>query len=57
MASSSAEVAGTRPALLDLDLYKALTQLKGLPYLLGHRYGFDLMPDKVIENLKLFQDG
>jgi uncharacterized protein YutE (UPF0331/DUF86 family) len=51
----AAEVAGTRPALLDLDLYEALTELKGFRHLVRHRYGFDLKTDKVIENLALLQ--
>ncbi len=51
----AAEVAGTRPALLDLDLYQALTELKGFRHLVRHRYGFDLKTDKVIENLALLQ--
>lgn len=52
----AAEVAGTRPALLDLDLYEALTELKGFRHLVRHRYGFDLKPEKIIENLKLLQN-
>jgi uncharacterized protein YutE (UPF0331/DUF86 family) len=52
----AAEVAGTRPALLDLDLHEALTELNGFRHLVRHRYSFDLKPDKVIENLKLLQN-
>jgi hypothetical protein len=52
----AAEVAGTRPALLNLDLHKALTKLKGFRHLVRHTYGFDRKPDKVIENLKLLQN-
>lgn len=52
----TAEVAGTRPALLDTDLHEALTELKGFRHLVRHTYGFDRKPDKVIENLKLFQN-
>jgi uncharacterized protein YutE (UPF0331/DUF86 family) len=52
----AAEVAGTRPALLDLDLHEALTELNGFRHLVRHRYGFDRKPDKVIENLKLLQN-
>lgn len=51
----AAEVAGTRPALLDPGLYEALTELKGFRHLVRHRYGLDLKPDKVVENLKLLQ--
>lgn len=51
----ASEVAGTRPALLNLDLYEALTELKGFRHLVRHRYGFDLKPDKIIENLELLQ--
>lgn len=49
----ASEVAGTRPPLIDLDLYEALTELKAFRHLVRHRYGFDLKPDKVIENLEL----
>jgi len=52
----AADVAGTRPALLDRGLYEALTELKGFRHLVRHRYGFDLKPDKVIENLQLLQN-
>jgi uncharacterized protein YutE (UPF0331/DUF86 family) len=51
----AAEVAGTRPALLDTGLYEALVELKGFRHLVRHRYGFDLKPEKVIENLDLLQ--
>jgi uncharacterized protein YutE (UPF0331/DUF86 family) len=52
----AADVAGTRPALLDLDLHKALTELQGFRHLVRHTYGFDRKPHKVIENLKLLQN-
>jgi uncharacterized protein YutE (UPF0331/DUF86 family) len=52
----AAEVAGTRPALLDTDLHKALTELKGFRHLVRHTYGFERKPDKVSENLKLLQN-
>jgi hypothetical protein len=52
----AAEVAGTRPALLDLDLHKALTELKGFRHLVRHTYGFERKPIKVIENLTLLQN-
>ncbi|TCR91791.1 hypothetical protein [Rhizobium sp. BK376] len=51
----AAQVAGTRPALLDTGLYEALVELKGFRHLVRHRYGFDLKPEKVIENLDLLQ--
>jgi uncharacterized protein YutE (UPF0331/DUF86 family) len=51
----AADVAGTRPALLDLDLYEALTEIKGFRHLVRHTYGFDRKPEKVIENLKLLE--
>ena len=51
----AAEIAGTRPALLDLDLYEALTEIKGFRHLVRHRYGFDLKPEKVVENLALLR--
>src|SRR3546814_319199 len=46
----SAEVAGTRPAVLDAELYQSLSELKGFRHLVRHRYGFDLKPEKVQEN-------
>jgi uncharacterized protein YutE (UPF0331/DUF86 family) len=52
----AAEIAGTRPALLDRDLHEALTELKGFRHLVRHTYGFERKPDKVIENLKLLQN-
>jgi hypothetical protein len=52
----AAEVAGTRPALLDLDLHEALTELERFRHLVRHTFGFDWKPDKVIENLKLLQN-
>ncbi|WP_244618865.1 hypothetical protein [Rhizobium sp. 18065] len=51
----AADVAGMRPALLDLELYEALTELKGFRHLVRHRYGLELKPDKVVENLALLQ--
>lgn len=51
----AAEIAGTRPALLDLDLCEALTEIKGFRHLVRHRYGFDLKPEKVVENLALLR--
>lgn len=51
----AADVIGTRPALLNLELHESLTELKGFRHLARHKYGFDLKPDKVIDNLKLLQ--
>jgi uncharacterized protein YutE (UPF0331/DUF86 family) len=51
----AADVVGTRPALLDPELYESLTELKGFRHLARHKYGFDLKTDKVIDNLKLLQ--
>ncbi|MET0747764.1 MAG: hypothetical protein ABWY49_06210 [Rhizobium sp.] len=51
----AAEVVGMRPALLDASLHEALVELKGFRHLVRHKYGFDLRPDKVIENFKLLQ--
>ncbi|MBB3398904.1 MULTISPECIES: hypothetical protein [unclassified Rhizobium] len=45
----------TRPALLDLELYDALFELKGFRHLVRHKYGFDLKPDKVAANLELLK--
>jgi len=45
------EISGTRPAVLDIDLYESLTELKGFRHLIRHRYGFDLKADKVQDNL------
>ncbi|MDP3896268.1 MAG: hypothetical protein Q8Q62_06300 [Mesorhizobium sp.] len=47
-----AEIAGTRPAMLDPELYEALGELKGFRHLVRHRYGFDLTKSKVEDNLK-----
>lgn len=47
----SAEIAGTRPAVLDPQLYQSLTELKGFRHLVRHRYGFDLKAANVQENL------
>src|SRR3546814_9943954 len=46
----SAEVAGTRPAVLDAELYQSLSELKGFRHLVRHRYGFNLKPEQVKEN-------
>jgi hypothetical protein len=47
----SAEIDGKRPALLDTELYGLLVELKGFRHVVRHRYGFDLDPLKVDENL------
>lgn len=52
----AAEIAGTRPSLLSADLYEAFTELKGFRHLVRHRYGFDLKPEKIIENLVLLRN-
>ncbi|OWV68188.1 hypothetical protein ATY76_14280 [Rhizobium sp. R339] len=51
----AAEIAGTRPALLDLELYDALFEVKGFRHLVSHKHGFDLKPDKVVTNLELLE--
>jgi uncharacterized protein YutE (UPF0331/DUF86 family) len=52
----SADVAGLRPALLDFQLHEALTELKGFRHVVRHRYGMEMRPEKVIENIVLLQD-
>ena len=47
----SARIEGQRPALLDPGLYGLLVELKGFSHVVRHRYGFDLDPSKVDENL------
>ncbi|MBB5535961.1 hypothetical protein [Rhizobium giardinii] len=51
----SAEIAGTRPALLEIQLYDALCEIKRFRHLVRHKYGFDLKPDKVVTNLELLK--
>lgn len=51
----AAEIASTRPAMLDRALYDGLFELKGFRHLVRHRYGIDLKPEKVIENLELLR--
>lgn len=48
----SAPISGIRPAMLEPGLYEALSELKGFRHLVRHRYGFDLKPEKVRENLE-----
>jgi hypothetical protein len=45
-------IGGTRPTVLDADLYESLSELKGFRHLVRHRYGFDLKPGKVRDNLE-----
>ena len=45
-------IAETRPPVLDAELYESLSELKGFRHLVRHRYGFDLKPDKVRDNLE-----
>ncbi|MER9683299.1 hypothetical protein NKJ23_28960 [Mesorhizobium sp. M0184] len=47
----SAEIAGIRPAVLDPELYRSLSALKGFRDLVRHRHGFDLKTAKVQESL------
>ena len=49
----AAEIAGTRPALLDPALYDGLFELKNFRHMVRHKYGIDLRPDRVMENLDL----
>lgn len=51
----AADIAGTRPALLDLTLYDGLFELKGFRHLVRHKYGIDLKPEKVIANFELLK--
>ncbi|MGC2776213.1 MAG: hypothetical protein WA418_11345 [Bradyrhizobium sp.] len=47
----SATIEGKRPTLLDADLYRLLLELKGFRHVVRHRYGFDLDPARVDDNL------
>ncbi|GEC57869.1 hypothetical protein ABIF38_008760 [Bradyrhizobium japonicum] len=47
----SAGIDGKRPALIGSELYGLLVELKGFRHVIRHRYGFDLDPRKVDENL------
>ena len=51
----AADVAEIRSAVLDQGLYRSLVELKGFRHLVRHRYGFDLLPGKVLENAKLMK--
>ncbi len=46
-----AAIEGKRPALLRPEVYGLLVELKGFRHVVRHRYGFDLDPSKVDENL------
>jgi len=48
----SVPIDGKRPALLDTGLLELLTELKGFRRVVRHRYGFDLKPAKIQENLE-----
>ncbi|MBP1853394.1 hypothetical protein [Rhizobium halophytocola] len=48
----AAGIAGIRPALLTESLYSSLIELKGFRHLVRHKYGFDLKPDRVVENVE-----
>ena len=47
----AAEISGIRPPLLPMPFYEALTELKGFPHLVRHKYGFDLQSERAIENV------
>lgn len=49
---TSVEVAGIRPPLIDPDLYHELSELKGFRHLVRHRYGLDLDPERVSDNVE-----
>ena len=51
----AAEIAGTRSALLDPALYDGLLELKNFRHMVRHKYGIDLRPDRVMENLDLLK--
>jgi hypothetical protein len=47
----SAAIEGKRPAVLSPELYEILVELKGFRHVVRHRYGFDLDPRKIDENV------
>lgn len=47
----SVEIAGMRPPLINPNLYHELSELKGFRHLVRHRYGLDLDPERVSENV------
>ncbi len=51
----ASELASRRPALLSPDLHGELTELKGFRHLVRHKYGFDLKPEKVVDNVERLQ--
>lgn len=50
-----ADIPGLRPAVLDDDLYTALTELKGFRHRVRHNYGFDLDAARTEQNRVLMQ--
>lgn len=50
-----ADIPGLRPAVLDDDLYTALTELKGFRHRVRHSYGFDLDAARTEQNRVLMQ--
>ena len=52
----ASEIARTRSALLNNELYDDLLEIKGFRHLVRHRYGFDLKPDRVVANFQLVRD-
>ncbi|WP_375455311.1 hypothetical protein [uncultured Methylobacterium sp.] len=50
-----ADIPGLRPAVLDDDLYIALTELKGFRHRVRHNYGFDLDAARTEQNRMLVQ--
>jgi uncharacterized protein YutE (UPF0331/DUF86 family) len=51
----ASELSGRRPALLSPELHLELTELKGFRHLVRHKYGFDLKPEKVVDNVQRLQ--
>ena len=45
-------IADRRPALIDQHLYAVLVEIKNFRHLVRHRYGFDMDPARVTENLE-----
>lgn len=52
----AAAIADRRPPVLSAKLHEDLTELKGFRHLVRHKYGFDLKPEKVIDNIRLLQN-
>jgi hypothetical protein len=51
----AAAIADRRPPVLSVSLHRDLTELKGFRHLVRHKYGFDLKPEKVVDNIHLIQ--